>query len=430
MFDLASTIHRRIFLSSLLRTVEHAIIPAVAVKLVKMLRDGKTTRVPLNRVAFDRIKRDIINCGLEPGHQVTEAQLAARYALGKAPIRAALLGLCQEGFLRAIPRRGYVITPITMRDVQDIIQLRLLIEPTAARLAAGRVTDEHLARLEELCRERSSELVVSAHRELHLIIARASGNRRLADTLAKLYDDIERLIYLGVSRINPEEMSGYRPLVAALTAGDGEVAARLMIEQIELGRKRILEALLSGARSEEVDIREGVEKRPMDLAEFAGQVASIMSDPKANDLPFRVAEKLPRLLRNPKLLSADQRGSSPNSYRRHTLHVDPAGRFSVLALVWEGGQSTPAHDHTCWSVVGIYRGELRETNYRRLDDRLLPTGVTHYHQGDVTYLDLAGSDLHRLDNPTVEITISVHIYGADIRGGGSTIGQCYLPEEA
>jgi len=389
----------------------------------------------LNRLAFERIKRDVITGALEPGRQVTEAQLASRYALGKAPIRAALLGLSQEGFLRAIPRRGYLISPITMRDGQDIIQLRHLLEPMAARLAAGRVAEEQLERLEALCQVRydhsggSSEGAVEAHRELHLIIARASGNQRLADTLAKLYDHVERLIYLGVSRINPEEMSGYRPLVAALAAGDADMAARLMVEQIELGRKRIVEALLSAAHPEQVDIRKGHQGNSLGLLEFAEHVAGIVSGSSPSELPFRVAEKLPRLLRNSELLNKDQRQSSPQSYRRHSLYVDPDGRFSIQALVWQPGQSTPAHDHTCWSVVGVYEGELRETSYRRLDGRLLPTGVTHYHKGDVTYLDLLGSDLHRLDNPTSNLAISVHIYGAVPRGSGTTIGQCYLPDD-
>ena len=192
---------------------------------------SEAARQPLNRVAFERIRRDIIHCTLEPGRQVTEAQLAARYELGKAPIRAALLGLCQEGLVRAIPRRGYLITPITMRDAQDIFQLRMLLEPTAARLSAGRVTNVPLRRLAELCSvrckpgEASTQAAVDAHRELHLTIAHASGNQRLEDALTRLYDDVERLVHLGVSRIDSEEMAGYRPLVSAMAAGDGDLAA-------------------------------------------------------------------------------------------------------------------------------------------------------------------------------------------------------------
>ncbi len=413
----------------------------MAAKPVEMSQpEPRTVQPSLNKIAFQRIKRDIITCALEPGREVTEAELATRYALGKSPIRAALLGLSQEGFLRAIPRRGYLIAPITMRDGQDIIQVRLLLEPTAARLAAGRLSDEQLKRLEELCRVRSkpgegsSDVAVNAHRELHLIIATASGNQRLAMVLARLYDHIERLMYVGVSRISPEEMAGYLPLVGAMAVGDGDLASRLMVEQIELGRKRILEALVSKPSHDEVDFRRGLLRGSTNLTEFAEQVSMILSGGDNSDVAFRVAEKLPKLLRNTVLLSAEQRESSAHSYRRHSLYVDPEGRFSIHALVWEAGQSTPAHDHTCWSVVGVYEGELRETSYRRLDDgngspRLLPMGVTHYRQGDVTYLDVLGSDLHRLDNPTSGITISIHVYGSVVRGNSNTMGQCYLPED-
>jgi predicted metal-dependent enzyme (double-stranded beta helix superfamily) len=320
------------------------------------------------------------------------------------------------------------------------MQLRLLLEPTAARLAASRLADQHLRRLEELCRVRgapgdpSNLPAVEAHRELHLIVARESGNLRLADTLAKLYDDVERLIHLGVSRIGPEEMAGYRPLVAALAAGDGEMAARLMVEQIELGRKRILEALLSGASQPEPEIRNGAAPGVLELNDFAAGIAALLPGANPAEVPLRVAEQLPRLLHNPRLLSPEQRASSSQTYRRHVLFVDPEGRFSILALVWEAGQATPVHNHPCWSVAGVYTGELRETAYRKLDDsggnpRLISTGVSHYHQGDVLYLNSLDSNLHRLDNPTEKIAISIHIFGTDVRNTGSTFGQCYLPED-
>lgn len=401
--------------------------------------EPSSARPQLNSIAFERLKRDILTCALEPGRQVTEGQLAARYTLGKAPIRAALAGLCQAGLVRAIPRRGYLITPITLSDVQDLTDLRLLLEPSAAKLAAGQLGPEQIDTLYRLCevrcspRERSSERAVSAHRELHLAIARGCGNQRLAGTLAKLYDDVERLMHLGVSRVDPQEMSGYKPLVDALAGNNGDAAAELMIEQIELGRKRILEALLSSRSQAEIGIREGASTK-VSLSEFVEQVSSILSVGDAADVPFRVAERLPKLLKDPHLLNSDQRESSAHSYRRHILYVDPDGRFSICAVVWEPGQTTPALDHPCWWVVGVYEGELREACYRRLNGRdgtprLMPTGVTHHRSRDVTYLDLPGKNLHRFDNPTKEEAISLHIYGADIRSSGSSIGQCYFPED-
>jgi len=393
----------------------------------------------LNRIAFDRIKQDIIRCALQPGKRVTEAQLSARYAMGKAPIRAALRGLCQAGFVRAIPRRGYVIIPVTVRDVQDITQVRLLLEPTAARLAAGRIAAEQLARLSALCQvrytpgERPREAAVSAHREFHLLIASASGNEKLAELLSGLYDEVERLIHLCLSRVIPDEMLGYRPLVEALATGDGEAASRLMIEQIELGRKRIMDALLSTSPDAEIDISDGSNKKELSLPEFVHQLNEILALSPGNEVPFRVARRLPRLLRTADLLTPEQRESSSHSYRRHTLFEDPDGRYTIEARVWQAAQSTPLYSIPFWSVIGIYEGELRESCYRRLERpdgaiRFIPNGVTHHRSGQVTYIDPAGSTLHRFDNPTSESTISIHVFGTDTRSS-ERLTDCYLPED-
>ena len=221
-------------------------------------REPKSARPLLNEVAFDRIKRDILTCTLGPGEQVTEAQLAERYQLGRAPVRAALLGLAQAGLVRAIPRRGYLIAPITTQDVRDVTQLRLLLEPTAAKLASGRLSKVEIKRMETLCGvkcapvEKYGDAAIAAHRELHMLIAGACGNQRLTNAIATLYDDVERLMQLGVTRVNAEEMSGYKPLVRALADNEGETAAALMVDQIELGRTRILEALFGGPLRDEV----------------------------------------------------------------------------------------------------------------------------------------------------------------------------------
>lgn len=215
-------------------------------------REPPSGRPLLNEIAFDRIKRDILKCSLGPGEQVTEAQLADRYRLGRAPVRAALLGLAKIGLVRAIPRRGYLISPITTEDVRDVTQLRLLLEPTAAELASGRLTKAEIKRMESLCAVKCAPVhkygkaAIAAHRELHMLIAGACGNQRLTNSIATLYDEVERLMQLGVTRVNEEEMSGYKPLVRALADNQGARAASLMVEQIELGRTRILEALFIG----------------------------------------------------------------------------------------------------------------------------------------------------------------------------------------
>jgi DNA-binding GntR family transcriptional regulator len=210
----------------------------------------------LSDQAFRQIKRDIIRCALAPGIEVTEAQLAERYRLGRAPVRVALLRLGHEGLVRPVPRRGYVVAPITLRDVQDIFQLRLLLEPAAARLAAGRVDGERLRRLDTLCRagytpgdRASASAFLRANKEFHVTIARASGNERLAETLARLLEEMERLFHLGLAVRNrtTEMQHEHATLVNALVAGDGTTAARLAVEQIESAQKMVWDAVMSSS---------------------------------------------------------------------------------------------------------------------------------------------------------------------------------------
>ena len=99
----------------------------------------KVTKHNLNDFAYKLIKDDIISCVLQPGMEVSEGSIIARYRLSKAPTRSALIRLKQEGLIASRGRQGSVVSRIMLSDVQEIFQLRLLIEVTVARLAAGKV---------------------------------------------------------------------------------------------------------------------------------------------------------------------------------------------------------------------------------------------------------------------------------------------------
>lgn len=218
----------------------------------------------LSDVAFDQIKQEIILCDLKPGSEVTESQLSEHLNLGKAPIRAALARLSQQGLVRPMHRRGYVIAPITIRDVNNIFQLRLLLEPPAARLAAENGVDaEKLRRLNELCSKEypddSKENTIAflhANHEFHITIARASSNERLAKMIGQLLEDMERLFHFGLSLTNrtPQMKQEHRLLLDALARGDGEVAEGISAEQIRSAREMVSQALLSSAELLDVNL--------------------------------------------------------------------------------------------------------------------------------------------------------------------------------
>jgi DNA-binding GntR family transcriptional regulator len=217
----------------------------------------------LSDLAYERIKADIVACELAPGTAVSEARLAASYGFGKAPIRQALSRLSQERFVTALPRRGYVIAPVTLQCVNDIFDLRLLLEPAAAERAAGNVDVERLRELDAICcagytpGDRASERAfLGANKAFHVAVARASGNERLARTLAQLLDEMERLFHLGLAlRDRTEEMRHeHKALIGALISGDRAAAQAATIEQIESARKMVVDAIISGSGLRRINI--------------------------------------------------------------------------------------------------------------------------------------------------------------------------------
>jgi predicted metal-dependent enzyme (double-stranded beta helix superfamily) len=108
----------------------------------------------------------------------------------------------------------------------------------------------------------------------------------------------------------------------------------------------------------------------------------------------------------------------PDSYRIHRLHVDPAGRFSVSAMVWGPGQGTPIHDHTVWGMVGVLKGKERceEFSYLLEPGGPLVHGDVHELQpGDIDLVSPTIGDIHRVSNALEDgVSVSIHVYGGDI----------------
>jgi 3-mercaptopropionate dioxygenase len=150
-----------------------------------------------------------------------------------------------------------------------------------------------------------------------------------------------------------------------------------------------------------------------------------------NDEPNVVAARVGMLLRpalvDPALLEARHCEPAADRYRAHLLHVHPAGRYSIVALVWKPGQATPIHDHRCWCVVGVWRGLERETNYElhaeRASHYLVPTRSALAAPGDVSVLVPPDEDIHRVENGGSAVAISLHVYGGDIGVHGSSINR-------
>jgi 3-mercaptopropionate dioxygenase len=134
-----------------------------------------------------------------------------------------------------------------------------------------------------------------------------------------------------------------------------------------------------------------------------------------------VADELRRHLPTPDVLTGAQRLGSPDGYRSHTLHVEPDGSFSIIALVWRPGQLTRIHDHITWCAFAVIQGVEHEELF---DADLNLVGRSENHVGDVSGFAPPG-DIHRVHNTGNSTAISIHVYGTDITRIGSSARRYY-----
>lgn len=216
--------------------------------------------------AFEALYRALVQCEFMPGTTVSEAELAGRFDLKRAAARSAVDRLSVMGLLRPVRRRGYVVKPITLRDVNDLFELRTIIEVAAGRLAAGRVDDFSLRRLDRVCTagyrpgDRESEAkFLQANSEFHLTVAMATGNDRLVATLAQILREMERLFHFGLSLRNrsDEMLQEHQALIDALARGDADEVERVTREELASSKSMVLDALMSSDALLDVSISVG-----------------------------------------------------------------------------------------------------------------------------------------------------------------------------
>ena len=164
------------------------------------------------------------------------------------------------------------------------------------------------------------------------------------------------------------------------------------------------------------------------VSQLAEEVGTLLWGCRPEAAAAAVAAQLAPMLRRPDLLAPEQRVPQAETYARNLLHADPAGRFSVWAMVWAPGQGTVIHDHRCWCVMGVHDGTLTEESYRPAPsggDRLEPAGRLLCRPGAIRALHPGAANIHRVVNSGSETAVSIHIYGFDPALACSSVDRVY-----
>jgi DNA-binding GntR family transcriptional regulator len=198
---------------------------------------------------YNHVRERIISGEIKPGTILTEAGLSDEYGVSKAPVREALILLGHEGFVEAMPRTGHVVATFTVQDVLEVFHLRSILETEAAGLAAERITEEGIAALSRVNEEEFAlskgarghgfhERANALNMEFHQRIARASGNRRLADLVQRLMDDMRRMLAFDPCSVTPHQ---HLEILEALQQRDRSRAEQRMKSHMEETKSRLLD---------------------------------------------------------------------------------------------------------------------------------------------------------------------------------------------
>jgi DNA-binding GntR family transcriptional regulator len=202
--------------------------------------------------AYYAIRELIVTLELPPGVVVREPELTERLGIGRTPVREALRRLAQERLVEVFPRRGMFVTKVDVRDLTRLCEVRVALEPEAARLAAERATQADLAELRALLAEldggRSHEprALIDLDERIHRAIYHASHNPFLAETLEGYYAHALRIWMVALARTNiGAAVGGHHTVLDAVVRGDGARAARLMREHVESFEAAMRDVLLT-----------------------------------------------------------------------------------------------------------------------------------------------------------------------------------------
>jgi DNA-binding GntR family transcriptional regulator len=198
------------------------------------------------------IRELIVTLELPPGADVREPELTERLGIGRTPVREALRRLAQERLVEVFPRRGMFVTKVDVRDLARLCEVRVALEPEAARLAAERATQADLAELQGVLaelggpRKRDPRALIDLDERIHRAIYHASHNPYLAETLEEYYAHALRIWMVALARTDiGAAVGGHHAVLEAVVRGDGARAARLMREHVESFEHTVRDVLLA-----------------------------------------------------------------------------------------------------------------------------------------------------------------------------------------
>ena len=193
--------------------------------------------LPLRDVVFRTLRAAIFRGELKPGDRLMEIQLAQKLGVSRTPIREAIRMLEQEGLAVTVPRRGAEVAGMTLKDMEDVLEIREVLDELAVQIACERINEEQLEQLarakevfEQCTREDDVKKLAEADVAFHDVIYEATGNPKLISLLNNIREQLYRyrVEYLKDASIYQELIREHARIMDSVRARNAEQAKREM----------------------------------------------------------------------------------------------------------------------------------------------------------------------------------------------------------
>ena len=217
-----------------------------------------TSIKPLERPAgladrvYNQLRDNIGSHQIRPGERLQEVGLAAQLGVSRTPVREALARLESEGMI-VVEGRGFVVPELTDADIEEIYQLRFLLEPAAAKSAVGEVgSTADLASMsaaidDAVAAEKTGDFraFLEANSRFHNAWRALIPNRRMSKLLDQYVGHVRflRVLTLGDASARKAALSGMKSIHAAFKKRDAQAAADVMTKHLEVSRHYLIEAI-------------------------------------------------------------------------------------------------------------------------------------------------------------------------------------------
>jgi DNA-binding GntR family transcriptional regulator len=162
------------------------------------------------------------------------AQVMSDLSMGRTPVNQAIHRLSNEGLLQIIPRKGVMVSPLSIDDALELIEVRLANEVLCMKLASQRIAAQDIAELEAInqqievaSQQRDRDGMMLLDNQFHQLLAKVAGNKMLMDILSVLHAQAQRFWASSLSKEGhmQEVIEEHRAIISALAARDAQAAA-------------------------------------------------------------------------------------------------------------------------------------------------------------------------------------------------------------